>query len=266
MAAPAQQSPVDASTYPRVAALPDGRVEIHHPTILDWAGFRVLTGRAAVVVETGSEARRRVGSLSFAAATTVHFSQRLVEVSDVKLTALSFEGQAVAEPLAEQVRAAVARDDQWITLDFLLRSLPADFQPPGQSLATPQLRFDPPRVVVSERSMRLMLFDGPPVGIRIEGTDLEYIVNTDLDLFHDLGDDHWYLLDEGSWLGNRMLASGDWRPINNLPDDFLNLQVSGAWPQVAAALPPTLPANPPVPFTVSYEPAELVLIGGEARL
>jgi len=124
------------------------------------------------------------------------------------------------------------------------------------------LNLDPPRIVVSEKPTRLMLIDGPPAPVPIEGTQLEFVVNTDWTVFHDRAGRSWYLLDEGSWLRNNMLASGGWLVASELPDDFLTLQVGSEWPEVAAAMPPRKPDSPPLPLIISYEPTVLVVLDG----
>ena len=83
-----------------------------------------------------------------------------------------------------------------------------------------------------------MLIDGPPALTAIEPTELEFVVNTDWDVFHDKSSDHWYILDDGLWIRNTMLSSGDWLNTTELPRDFLTLQVSSEWPRVSAAMPP----------------------------
>lgn len=128
------------------------------------------------------------------------------------------------------------------------------------------LNFEPPRIIVSEEPMRLMLIDGAPVRVAIESTQLEFVVNTDWTIFHDLGSRSWFVLDQGSWLRNNMLSSGSWISTQDLPRDFLTLQVNSDWPEVAAALPPRAPSTPPLPVVISYEPTELVLIDGDAVL
>ena len=128
---------------------------------------------------------------------------------------------------------------------------------------TGQFNFDPPRIVVTEKPTRLMLIDGPPVRVPVDGTRLEFIVNTDWTVFHDRSGSGWFVLEEGYWLRNNMLSSGDWISTTDLPEDFLTLQLNSDWPEVAAAMPPQLPATPPLPLLISYEPTELVLIDGE---
>lgn len=128
-----------------------------------------------------------------------------------------------------------------------------------------QLNGHPPRIVVSRQAARLMLIDGPPVRVAIPATRLEFVVNTDWDVFHDRGSDRWYVLDGAHWLEGNMLSSGDWRSTTALPRDFLTLQVSSDWPQVAAAMPPAEPPEPPARIVVSYEPTELIVVDGDMQ-
>ena len=129
-----------------------------------------------------------------------------------------------------------------------------------------QLNFHPPRIVVSNEPMELMLIDGPPARVPISGTQLEFIVNTDWDVFHSTNSSTWYILKEGHWLTSNMLNSGDWRNTTELPQDFMTLQVSSDWPSVAGAMPPRKSRTRPLPITISYEPTELVLIDGDMKL
>jgi hypothetical protein len=128
-----------------------------------------------------------------------------------------------------------------------------------------QLNSHPPRIVVSTEPARLMLIDGPPALAGIPATSIEFVVNTDWDVFHDRKSDRWYVLDQGAWLEGNMLASGDWRTTSELPRDFLSLQVSPDWPRVAAAMPPVEPAERPARIVISYEPTELIVVEGEMQ-
>jgi hypothetical protein len=129
-----------------------------------------------------------------------------------------------------------------------------------------QLNFHPPRIVISSQPMELMLIDGPPSNVAIMGTRLEFVVNTNWDVFHNTENDSWYILLNGFWLRNSMLGSGDWISTTELPRDFLTLQVSSDWPRVGAAMPARESPSPPLPITISYEPTELILIDGDMKL
>ena len=73
-----------------------------------------------------------------------------------------------------------------------------------------QLNFHPPRIVISNHPMELMLIDGPPSKVPIAGTQVEFVVNTDWDVFHSQENKSWYILHQGSWRTSNMLSSGDW--------------------------------------------------------
>jgi hypothetical protein len=132
--------------------------------------------------------------------------------------------------------------------------------------AQSQLNFQPPRIIVSDRPLELMLIDGPPANVPIAGTQIEFVVNTDWDVFHSRENDAWYILKEGYWLTSNMLSSGDWTNTIDLPGDFLTLQVSSDWPSVAASMPPRKSPTKPLPITISYEPTEQVLIDGDIQM
>ena len=117
-----------------------------------------------------------------------------------------------------------------------------------------RLNASPPRIVVSNTPARLMLVDGPPALVNIPATGISFVVNTDWDVFQDRQSGLWYVLDNGHWLRGNMLSSGDWLATTQLPADFLTLQVSSDWPQVAAAMPPRDPGSRPLPIIISYEP------------
>jgi hypothetical protein len=229
-----------------------GLVTVSSPVVDDWAGFRTLRGQLPVASQAGA------WRLAFEADTAVDFTERRVRLYPIRF------GQSPESPL-DALAAAFRRDGLSIGLDHLIASLPADFALPEGAGAVPQLNFNPPRIIVSERPRRLMLIDGPPAMVPIDGTALEFVVNTDWDVFHDTRGGGWYVLDNGQWISSNMLSSGDWKVAMTLPDDFRTLQLNSDWPQVAAALPPRV-GQKPLPITISYEPTELILIDGPAEI
>jgi hypothetical protein len=179
---------------------------------------------------------------------------------------MKFENGPAPDPVSALVREAMNSGLQQVSLDLLLQSLPADFRIPNAAKASPQLNFEPPRIVVSEKPTRLMLIDGPPARVPVQSTGIEFVVNTDWMVFHNPADESWYILDDGLWLRNNMLASGSWMNTTELPRDFLTLQVSSDWPEVGAAMPPREANARPLPIIISYEPAELVIVDGGMKL
>jgi len=205
-----------------------------------------------------------IGSLSFEVDTAIHFDDRLVSLRNPRISDVKGDRGPAPGEVLELVRAAMKSRAENVSLDYLLRVLPDDFQIPGEAKAPPRLNLSPPRIVVSNKPEELLLIDGPPSLASIESTQLEFVVNTDWDIFHQKESDTWYILDQGSWLTNNMLSSGDWFNTTELPGDFLTLQYNSNWPQVSKALPARTPQQAAAPFIISYEPTELILVEGEA--
>jgi hypothetical protein len=198
----------------------------------------------------------------FSVETVVDLDSRLVELENPVIESLAFQEEN-APPRADQLmREALAAGPGKVALDFMLRALPEDFEIPRRGRTAAGLNMDPPRIEFTESPRRLMLIDGPPAYQPIDATGLEYMVNTDWMVFRHQSSGRWFILDSGAWLVNTMLASGRWEPATELPGDFLTLQLNSDWPQVAAAMPPQRPEQPPLPLLVSYEPTELVVFEG----
>ena len=121
--------------------------------------------------------------------------------------------------MLDLVHKAMKSGAENVSLDYLLRVLPDDFQIPGavknatpaQFFTTSHCRLQQPGGTIADRR--------PPLDwLAIESTQLEFVVNTDWDIFHQKESDTWYVLDQGSWLSNNMLSSGDWFSTTELPE------------------------------------------------
>jgi hypothetical protein len=251
---------LEQTSYP--LALGDGPdpVTVGAPEAFDWPDLRRLSVRFPL---QGGGFR---GHADVSAQTEVDFERRIVRLVEPASLDLNWPDEQRVAELRERLLSDIGESRLNIGLDSLLDDLPVDFELPERALASPRLNFQPPRIVVANGPMRLMLIDGPPANVPIEPTGLEFVVNTDWDVFRDAASGRWFILDNGHWIMNNMLSSGDWISTTDLPPDFLTLQVSSDWPRVARAMPPREPKQRPVPITISYEPTELILVDGEPRL
>jgi hypothetical protein len=265
---------VEAPVYPRVENLPGGKVSIHHPVVTDWQDFEVLSARVPVEITPAGSSDTWVGTVQVEADTEVHFEDRVVGLSGLSLARATPESGLSASALALQKRPATEKlliealsdGRQSVSLEYLIRSLPEDFAEKISARASPGLSFDPPRIIISYRPMQLMLIDGPPSTALIDGVDLEYVVNTNWNVYHHKTSDTWYIPGSQSWLENSTLSGGDWLVATELPEDFSTLALNSSWAWLNEMIPPRAPDQPPLPITISYEPAELVVIEGKAQL
>ena len=254
------------TNYPRIERFGQGSVQVDFPSLESWPDFRYLRAWLPVEVSLAGDNEPRVGSAYVQAKTDIDFEQRTVAISDLKVLETKFPGEGQSEVRNSLVSKAFQGRESIVPLDVLLRLLPEDFEIPGQTSAATGLKFDPPAILVSEKPLKLLSIDKEPVRAPIEGTELEYVVNTNWNVFYYLPDEHWYVLNDNAWQQNNYLADGDWTTTDKLPLDFDKLALNDSWPEVQKALPARLPDSPPMPFMISMEETELVLLDGAPRL
>jgi hypothetical protein len=148
----------------------------------------------------------------------------------------------------------------------LLRLLPENFVIPESGDTASRLNFEPPAILVSEKPLQLLSIDKEPVRATVQGTQLEYVVNTNWNVFYYRPDKHWYVLNSNVWQRNNYLSSGGWTTTDQLPADFDKLALNDEWPEVQKAMPASIPSNPPVPFAISLQDTELIQLDGAPRL
>ena len=252
--------------YPRVEHFEQGSVQVDFPTLESWPDFRFLKAWLPVEVSLDGDNQPRVGSVYVQAATDIDFDQRTVNISDAKVLKTRFTAEDESETVTKLTSLAFLGRERVVPLDVLLRLLPEDFEIPGQGSDNSRLNFDPPVILVSESPLRLLSIDKEPVRAPIEGSGLEYVVNTNWYVFYHRQDERWYVLNEGVWLQNNYLSDGGWTATDKLPADFDRLALSENWLEVQKALPASIPAETPIPFVISLQVTELVLLDGAPRL
>lgn len=251
----------DPASFPRTVESDAGVVVVHTPQIDAWPDFGSVDARVAVEVTPTGESTPVYGVAQFTAATDANLELRVVAVEDIEITVTSFPvpDEARREQLDEIVRGAVQSKTHYVPLDVMLSYIAPDAALPEQ----PGLSFEPPPIFYSSAPAVLLITDGEPLLAPIPGTDLQYVVNTNWDLFR-YRDREWYLRHASRWLKNKNL-SGDWKFDNSLPKDFNKLPDDGNWSAVMDAIPPMKArADPPVVF-VSDRPAELIVTDGQPQ-
>jgi len=136
---------------------------------------------------------------------------------------------------------------------------------PGRSLRPEEV----PAVFVSYRPAELIVTDGPPALEAISGTRLQWVTNTDSDLFELAGS--WFLLVSGRWFTGGDLA-GPWNEVSALPAELAAIPQDHECADVRASIPGTVEAaeavrlaQVPTKATVSREATAEVRYDGEPR-
>jgi len=142
--------------------------------------------------------------------------------------------------LEQTFRATAPTEGEPIALDRLL----ADLDRTKMPVNTTSLKNDPPQIFYSASPAILLMVEGQPVLSPIEKTDLQFVVNTNWDLFFEKSKGDYYLLDNNLWLTSKNLG-GPWVITKTLPKDMVKLPVGQNFNDVKKFVPPAATSHNP---------------------
>ena len=257
-APPAAPPPVDGG-WPRGYVTTAGaNVILYQPQIASWENQKAMTLYAAVAY-TPKNGKRALGTIKGTANTLVSVPERLVNYTDLKITEATFPtlDKSQIHDMTDEISAAIRPGV--IGLDRVLAGI-------DKSQIIPKnvegVKADPPQIFFSMTPAILVNMDTEPVWSPIMGTDLQYAVNTNWDLFLHSQSKIYYLRYNQSWLRTSTLEGG-WVPAS-LPDSFKKLPADENWKEVKAAVPGkkmSAKDAPRVFYTTA--PSEMILLKGQ---
>jgi hypothetical protein len=260
--------------WPRKFAVGTNSVAVYQPQIEEWSG-NSLSARAAIAITENQSRQPLYGVLWFSARAEIDKINRLVTLSDFKVTKLNIPmapDKAAAFQLAFQAR--VARQGEVISLDRLLADMAINHAATNGS--SYEVKNDPPQVFFSTRPAILVLIDGAPVLRPVANTSVERVVNTRVLLLRDRMSSKFYLHLMDGWMESANI-NGPWTIAGQTsPDlrkaletaiaskrvDLLNSSKDGSEPSLAKAI---LQNTVPV-VLVSTQPAELLQTQGDPQV
>jgi hypothetical protein len=249
--------------WPREKSNASGTLIYYQPQLDEWNAFRRLEARMAVSVKpTGGQPT--LGVVSFRARTDANLDTRNVVVSGIEITSVRFPSLNAADAAAMEklVRNFLLPGGTLnINLDRLLAEL--DQSKPA-STPVVAVKNDPPQIFFAYDKAILLLVDGDPVRAPIEKSSLEYVVNTNWNVFYDKDQTQYYLLSDRQWLKSAALE-GPWVATSKLPKAMANLPNQPNWEEVRKAIPsPSFIGTAPKVF-YSSRPAEIILFRGQPK-
>src|SRR2546422_4743082 len=244
--------------WPREKSNAGGTIIYYQPQLDEWKDYRHIDARMAVSTKTKT-GQPTVGVVHLRARTDANLDTRNVVLSQLEITSTNFPSldQAGAAAMDQLVKTFLSPT---ATLNISLDRLLAELEEKKQDSApVASVKNDPPKIFVAyDASAILLLVDGEVVRAPIEKTNLEFVVNTNWDLFFDKSNSKYYLLDKKTWLTAASLE-GPWTATTKLPADISKIPDQPNWADVKKAIPPSTSAGGTVPKVFySNDPAEII--------
>jgi hypothetical protein len=237
----------------------DGNTLIYYqPQIDEWKKYKELYGNVAFQL-TQPGGKPVMGVASLKASTDVNKDTRTVYFRDIDVTSVrmpSLDPKA-AEPLEKLVKKLLPHSGEPISVDRVVADLDQD-KVDAQGVA---VNNTPPPIFYSNVPAVLLMVNGKPVLAPIEKTNLQFVVNTNWDVFFDKKSNHFYILVENGWLMASSLT-GPWSHTVKLPADFTKLPAGQNFDAVKKFVPPPPPSGTAYSVIYSDKPAELILTKG----
>jgi hypothetical protein len=264
LCASAQQGPAATGhsvsappSWPRVFDRNGTHLVVYQPQLKAWQKYRVLIADTAISI-TDQGQKPVLGVISWRAETITDQSAQTVYVSHIEVLDARFPSLDAGQTAVMQKRVHQLYPTMTFTIGLprMIASL-EHVNVPVRSVAGGT---QAPTILISTSPAIMLLVDGKPVLAPIQGTTLQYIVNTNWDIFYDNSD--YYLLNGRVWMKAKQLQ-GPWAATNQLPPGMTKLPPNQNWDDVLKAIPPTARTSTPTNVLFTAHPAELVVFRGK---
>lgn len=211
--------------WPREIKDTEHTVLVYQPQIESWEN-NIIIGSSAVSVETQASPQPEYGTINLTAGTEVDKENRIVTITDLKITDASFPGKPeMKTEYLEILNDHLPFGINTISLDRLESNLAIT----GAADKTQKVdvKNDPPKIIFSSKPAVLILVDGKPALRQVEGTNYLRIINTRALILLDQAIGRYYMSIFNKWASASNL-DGPWSLAQDVPSAAENLKETAA--------------------------------------
>jgi len=244
--------------WPRQFQTDGGTLIVYQPQVDSWQDYKTLTAKCAFSL-TPKGGKEALGVADMQAETLVDKDSHLVYFRNLQFTSVRFpsaDPQTVPS-LEKLFQEVVPHTPDPISVERLMADLDRS-KAPAPSV---QLNNAPPQIFYSARPALLLLVQGDAVLVPISKTDLQFVINTNWDLFFEKSKKTYYLLADKGWFSAKDLK-GPWIQTSTLPKDMAKLPAGENFDDVKKMVPPPPPSGSSPHIFFSDKPAELIVLKG----
>ena len=244
--------------WPRMVSDSSGTLIYYQPQMDDWTDYKQLSARMAFSL-TPKNGKQILGVASLNCEIAVNKEERMVYLNEVKIPDVRFPtlSDDSAEMMANLFKNLLPKHPDPISLDRLM----AEIDKSKKQVEGITMNDNPPPIFYSASPAILLIVDGKPALAPVDKTDIQFVVNTNWDLFFDKKKDEYYLLAPNGWLKSKDFE-GPWKTTQTLPKDFEKLPAGENFDDVKKMIPPPPPSGTVPKVFFSDKPGELILLKG----
>jgi len=251
-------SPTQDIGWPRQISKNGATLVYYQPQVDEWKDYKELSARLAFSL-TPTDGKQVLGVVSVRANTLVDNNTHTAFIRDIEVISIRFpsleENQTAA--MEQLFRSLMPTGGETISVERVM----ADLERSKATAHPIPVKNDPPQIFYSSGPALLLMVEGEPVLTPIEKTGLQFVVNTNWDLFFEKSKKTYYLLAGQTWLTAQDLK-GPWKQTQTLPKDMAKLPTGQNFDDVKKMVPPPPPSGAVPQVFFSSTPAELVLVKG----
>jgi len=255
---PPQSKTLDPG-WPREITRNGVRLVYYQPQVDEWKNLRELRARFAFIL-TPANGKPVVGVEEVRGDTRTDLERRTVLIDKIEIVNIRFPSLSGADEtkLQDLLKSTFPGKPMTVSLDRLI----AGVQASQADTKTVAVKTNPPPIFVSTEPAILLTVEGVPVLAPIKGLQLQFVVNSNWDLFLEPAESRYYLLAGETWLTTESL-SGSWTIPRMLPSELNKLPTGENWDHVrkAAAAGVKKSSKAPKVFYAD-QPAELIVFAG----
>lgn len=252
-------APAQDIGWPRQVSKNGSTLIYYQPQISDWKDSKDLTAEVAFSL-TPKGGKQTLGVASLKAGTIVDKDDRTAFIRDITPTDIRFPSLSAdsVESMKRLFTDLMPKGGEPISLDRLI----ADLNKEEKKTPAVDIKNDPPPIFYSTSPAVIVMVEGDSAILApIEKTNLQFVVNTNWDLFYDKKEKNYYLLLNNAWFTSKDYKAG-WTPVKTLPKDFSKLPAGENFDEVKKVIPPPTSTTTPPKIFFSDRPSEMILVKG----
>ncbi len=245
--------------WPRQVTQNGSTLVYYQPQVDEWKNQKSLKARIAFSLTPKGGANVH-GVAAMHCNTLVDKDASTVYLRDIKLEDVRFPGadEATASANEKLVKELMPMGGEPISLERLM----ADVEQGKVTATKVAVKNDPPAIFYSEDAAVLLLIQGEPAHAPVDKTDLDFIVNTNWDVFYDKTPKTYYALIQNRWFTTTDVK-GTWSPVSKLPAEMSKLPAGQNFDEAQKMIPPPAATGTAPKIFFSDQPAELIAVKGK---